>query len=244
MRALEHLAAGLLSRAEVRRRIVARWESFNRSGLALSEEPLSWELDFYDRLLEPGQRVLVIGCGSGRDVLALLARGARVTGFDITPQAVAVASRRVSQAGHTASLLVAAVEDRPALPGPCDWAIFSFYCYDYIVGAQARIEALNYVRENLSPGGRVLLSYMPRRPGTRYRVARLAGRLAAWSGNDWAPGPGDTLTLFWLEDGTAAVSLEHYFEPAEVLEEVVRAGFRVVSHETRDGAGILTAEAL
>ena len=42
-------------------------------------------------------RVLVPGCGTGHDVLALAEAGAEVTGVDIAPRALAIARKRVHQ---------------------------------------------------------------------------------------------------------------------------------------------------
>ncbi|MCH7225267.1 methyltransferase domain-containing protein [Haloferula sp. A504] len=53
--------------------------------------PLLEYLDEWDDGFVDGARILVPGCGSGHDVRALAAAGARVTGLDLSPTAVEVA---------------------------------------------------------------------------------------------------------------------------------------------------------
>lgn len=53
--------------------------------------PLLEYLDEWDDGFVEGARILVPGCGSGHDVRALAAAGARVTGLDVSPTAVEVA---------------------------------------------------------------------------------------------------------------------------------------------------------
>ncbi|HIP97540.1 MAG TPA: methyltransferase domain-containing protein, partial [Anaerolineae bacterium] len=50
-------------------------------------------------LIEPGWRVLDIGCGTGALAVLMARRGAQVVGIDIAPPMLAIAARRVRQAG-------------------------------------------------------------------------------------------------------------------------------------------------
>lgn len=58
----------------------------------------------YDRLVgyvEPGQRVLDLGCGTGALTLRAAQRGAAVKGIDINSQMLEIAERRAREAGLT-----------------------------------------------------------------------------------------------------------------------------------------------
>jgi ubiquinone/menaquinone biosynthesis C-methylase UbiE len=50
-------------------------------------------------LIEPGQRLLDIGCGTGTLAVLMAQRGAQVVGVDIAPPMLAIAARRVREAG-------------------------------------------------------------------------------------------------------------------------------------------------
>lgn len=60
-----------------------------------------WRADPWveDRSIEPGCGVLDFGCGSGRDAVALAARGFDVTGFDVLPDALSKARDLESRYG-------------------------------------------------------------------------------------------------------------------------------------------------
>src|SRR5262245_12172819 len=49
--------------------------------------------------IRAGQRVLDVACGTGNTALMARARGAVVTGIDLTPELLAVAERRATQEG-------------------------------------------------------------------------------------------------------------------------------------------------
>lgn len=57
--------------------------------------------------VRPGERVLDVGCGAGATSLALVARGARVTGIDISAPMLARARERASAAGADAGFVLA-----------------------------------------------------------------------------------------------------------------------------------------
>jgi SAM-dependent methyltransferase len=78
-------------------------------------EAAAAEVDFIERRLDlpPGSRILDVPCGSGRHALALAARGHRVVGVDISPEAVAHAGRAAAETGLDLDLSVAEMRDIP-----------------------------------------------------------------------------------------------------------------------------------
>ncbi len=113
---------------------------------------LQAEMDHARAAIRPGDRVLELGCGTGR-VLGHVARDAQMAwGVDFAPASVASAHSRYSDLGW-------AVMDAARLGFPSD-------CFDLVLGVQNFISACkvppeDLVRESLRvtrPGGRVLLS--------------------------------------------------------------------------------------
>lgn len=236
-RLCEHLAVALLSRPELMARAARAWEPFNRSPVALGAELFEWERLALDRLLKPGQAVLVVGCGAGRELLALLARGLVVDGLDIAPQAVAKARERVAAAGHESTLLVAALEDEPALPRDYDLVLFSWFCFSYVPDRRYRRRALAAAVRALRPGGHVMLSYIPQRTRGTGRAARAAGFAARLVGSGWQPEPGDELMM----PGPGIASFQRLFNPEEVIAELGQAGLSVLRHELHESGGLVVA---
>jgi SAM-dependent methyltransferase len=171
--------------------------------------------------------VLVVGCGSGRDLLPLLEQGYRAEGLEPVAVCADLARARVAGRGlaapvHTADIATA------ALLGRFDVVIFSWLCYSYIPTRGRRVATLARVREHLAPEGRVLISYVRAQPPPRrlpWRLARLASYL---SRADWRPEYGD---VFIARPDTRCIHYEHQFGRAEIEAEGRAAGFAVAFHE-------------
>jgi SAM-dependent methyltransferase len=85
--------------------------------------PYALEYAFYLLGDVRGKTVLDLGCGTGANVIPLLERGARVVGIDLSPELIAIAQKRLSDAN-----LEACVKTGDAyatgLPDDCVDAIF------------------------------------------------------------------------------------------------------------------------
>jgi SAM-dependent methyltransferase len=236
-RASMYLAAGSLRLQDLRGAIANGWEEFGRSeGMVLSGL-MHWEQALYDRFLKPEDRILVVGCGTGRDLIALLQLRYRVEGLDVAPRAIALARQMLEREGLSAELYTGPIE-AVALPGSFDAFIFSWYCYGYIPQADTRIGVLRKVKAHLNPGGRILISYIPTERPPRALPIRLTRLVARLTRSDWHPELGDVI-------GPAAgdrrvIHYEHQFWEGELENEARAAGLTVVFHEPREeGTAVL-----
>jgi 2-polyprenyl-3-methyl-5-hydroxy-6-metoxy-1,4-benzoquinol methylase len=151
----------------------------------------------------PGMRVLDVGCGIGRWSRLLAARGACVTGVDLSPTMIAEAERRAAASG-LASRCRFIVQDSAALEiaGSFD-LILCVTMLQHMLELGAMRSALRRMALHLAPQGRlVLLEAAPARIATRcntpvftarhravyLRLFRECGlRVRALSGVDPAP---------------------------------------------------------
>jgi SAM-dependent methyltransferase len=238
--ALAHAAAGLLRIRDVRGAIVREWEgqatdqpvTFPEWGL------MEWESVLYLRFLEPGDRVLLVGCGTGRDLIALLQRGYRAEGLDLSAAIIAAARRNLEVRGLTAPLHVAAFEEA-ALATRYDAIAFSWLSYGYIPTREARVGALKKARGLLAPSGRVLLSYAPERRPEHRRALASTRLLARLSGSDWRPEDGDQLSV----SRHGLVHFEHRFPPGTLEAEVRDAGLSPLFHDASEGLAVVALAA-
>jgi SAM-dependent methyltransferase len=224
-------------RAELQEAISKSWRRYGEDA-GLPPLLAKWESDFYDAHLEPASRILLIGCGAGRDLIALAERGHRVDGLDIEPEALAACRVELERRGLRATLYTASVHEA-RLESPYDAALFSWFVYGYVPGAGERVRTLVRLRETLRPGGRVLLTYQPR-PANASRIpAALARLFARVTLSDRMPEHGDFVEL--LGSGPErSIHFEHRFSGAEIVDEAQRAGLSVRSHEHgRDGRLVL-----
>jgi SAM-dependent methyltransferase len=217
-----HLAVGMMSLDELKDGIRRSWEGFYGRDEDVAMGLMDWERDLFDRFVTTGAAVLVIGAGTGRDVIPLVERGCHVTGIDPASSSLEVAHRLLATRGLTATLIDGFFEDVP-LTGGFGAVIFSFYSYSYIPESHRRIAALRKAADLLSAGGHILVSYPPVPPPhpTLIRLGRAAGVVAR---SDWRLEPGDLVTVH----GGGFRGYGHTFQPGEIDREAAAAGLRCV----------------
>ena len=220
-------AAGLLRHDELQGAAVAQCRAFNVAAADVDAGLSPAEADFYARFLGPGDRVLLAGSGTGRDLIALCLRGHEVTGLEPDPVVVAIAEAHLERRGVHAPILTGLIQTTE-LGGPYDAVIFSNGCYSLIPGAASRIAVLTRVAEHLAPRGRIIASYYPARPQSNIGRA-LTAITARAAGADWRPEPGDIFTRD--ADTPALVRYYHAFTPSEFAGECRSAGLVVVADE-------------
>jgi len=151
-----------------------------------------WALPFYDPLtrllgvdaarralveqaaLRPAQRVLDIGCGTGRLIVlvAHLHPDVEVVGLDPDPKALARARRKVERAGVSVQLDRGFADALPYAPASFD-RVFSSFMLHHLEPTQ-KVAALREVRRVLEPGGALhLLDFGGAGPGPRGVLARM-----------------------------------------------------------------------
>ncbi|MGE0448388.1 MAG: class I SAM-dependent methyltransferase [Vicinamibacterales bacterium] len=231
-----HAAGGLRPLGEVRQDIEQHWGAFAEERDWTGFGLWNWEHLFYSAMLNPKDRVLVVGCGTGRDLIALLEQGYRVEGVELVNACVEQARAALAARNLTATVRVGSIES-VELPGAFDVFIFSWFCYSYIPQAASRIRVLRRLKSLLNPGGRILISYVPRtKPASPLpvRVARLAARLGR---SGWRPEPGDVIKP--SKNGASSFS-EHRFSPGEIENEARAAGLVVRFDSQSDNVGTAT----
>lgn len=235
-----YAAAGTARLEDLHRDIQREWQDAAALELDLWVQTglMGWEQDFYPRFLRLGDRILVVGCGSGRDLVALLNLGYRAEGLDVGPECIARARQVLDQRGLVAPLYTDAIET-VELAGSFDVFIFSWFCYSYIPQSERRIRMLQRVKDHLNPGGRILISYQFVPIPPHHLPIRLAQCVARLTGSDWRPEYGDMLQPSWRERRFA--HYEHFFQQGELEAEAQAAGLRVVFHEReREATAALT----
>ncbi|MBL7494764.1 methyltransferase domain-containing protein [Frankia sp. CNm7] len=103
--------------------------------------------------IDPGMRVLELGCGTGLVTRHLLAAGARVTAVDGSTAMMAVARRRAPDALFTGVDLSGPDLDETLPTGDFDLAVLSFVLHELDPARRARL--LRVVAERLGPDGQL-----------------------------------------------------------------------------------------
>ncbi len=114
---------------------------------AVPIESTTAEIDFLMKL--PGDHVLDVAAGSGRHALELAARGRRVTGVDVSAEAIAHATSAARDGGLSAEFLVG---DMSALPvTTADTAICMGNAFGYLDHDETRAFLAGADRRDAGP---------------------------------------------------------------------------------------------
>jgi 2-polyprenyl-3-methyl-5-hydroxy-6-metoxy-1,4-benzoquinol methylase len=107
--------------------------------------------------IAPGTRVLDVGCGVGRWSSLLAARGAVVTGMDLSPTMIAQAQRRAAANGltHRCRFLVQDLAQLDA--GEKFDLVLGVTVLQHILDPEALRTAVQRMSDHLAPGGRMVL---------------------------------------------------------------------------------------
>jgi SAM-dependent methyltransferase len=223
-RVFNHLAAGTLTIDDLRAGIERTWEDFNAGDADVAAGLTRSEQETVARFLTRDDQVLLVGCGTGRDLVALAADGYLVTGVEPARRGEAICRRQLEMRGLHAEVIAGFFED-VALPRRFDAIIFAGCCYGLIPDSRRRIAALRKAADHLTSRGRVLINCMTEAPPhpTLIRLTRLA---AFASGSDWRPEHGDVLIA--MTSDRPLFTYEHRFGPGELESEAAAAGLRIL----------------
>jgi SAM-dependent methyltransferase len=221
------IAAGLLRRDELQSASIDQYRAFNVSAFDVDSGLSPAEQLFYSRFLRHKDRILLAGCGTGRDLIALQLLGYDVTGLEPVPEVVELARQHLARRGLSALVQTGLIQNAE-LGGRYNAVIFSNGCYSLLQGSAVRIATLSRVAEHLAPAGRVIVSYHP--ASRQSRFGRWLTQTAAWlSGGDWVPEPGDTFARDLFVPGL--IRYHHSFDPSEFARECEAAGLTLVADE-------------
>jgi len=211
---------------------------------AVPPETTVAEVDFVVRTagLAPGARVLDLPCGSGRHTLELARRGGRVTGVDVSVEAVEHARAAAAAEGLDVDLRVGDMRTPPT-DVEVDAALCMGNAFGYLDHDGTRRYLADLARI-VVPGGALVLDYgfvaESMLPGVRLTEPPMTiGGIEAVSINSYDTEHSRWLTSFTFRRGTkvhSGQSVQHVYTAAEVSRLVVEAGFTVVStHGDPDG---------
>jgi SAM-dependent methyltransferase len=191
-----------------------------------------------------GNRLLDVGCGTGKSLIPMFERGWRVSGYDISPRMLAFAREKV---GDVADLRVADMRNQPHV-GYFDlvWAVND--AMNYLLSEWALRDALSGMRRNLAIGGLLVFDLNTIRA---YRTVFAKGRIVKTNGPNliWTgfarpsePPGSECEALFEIEGrGTdfSRVHRQRHFPEAVALGCIAEAGLECLDVLGQEEGGAL-----
>jgi SAM-dependent methyltransferase len=198
---------------------------------AVPAEATRAEVDFLERFARPGSRILDVPCGSGRHSLELARRGHRVTGLDVSAEAIDFARGCARDEGLDVDLRVG---DMAGIPTDLrvDLAICMGNSFGYLehAGTQRFLADLAGIVE---PGGALVIDsgFVAESllPGLELEEPPMTiGGIEAVSVNEYDVADSRWITHFTFRRGEQVhrgMSVQHVYTAAEIVRMVRAAGF-------------------
>jgi ubiquinone/menaquinone biosynthesis C-methylase UbiE len=226
---VQHLTRELIEKYSQPEELAA-WSRIIAEGLAPHEEA------YVDRHFRPGARLLDIGCGGGREIIALRRRGFKVVGVDLVSQLVKSAKENAESCHVDIALALMNAAVLGFAKEKFDGVLMLSQVLACIPRRVNRIEALREVHRVLLTGGRLVLTSHSRNCRLKYRLyfavmdnLRKIGRLCGFQTLE----PGDR---FASSIGSATSAGRHYlhmYSLAEMVEDLSGAGFQLIECNSR-----------
>lgn len=228
---------GLLSTSDISRRNQRFWDetiAFQtpdhvHAGL------FDWEEAAYAKALPKSGRIGVIGCGAGRDMIALHKKGYVVEGIDFSPVCINKAQEFLAQYDLSEKAWYADAHSFQFEADSLDAAIFSWFTYAYIPGQKNRIESLERLRASLRSEGKVILTLtrsLVGRPSEKIdSVSRFFAKL---TGNSEHLCERDIIEISRTCHKSQPISYNFFFDRESLEAEANAAGFEVQEYDDQN----------
>lgn len=118
----------------------------------------SFEEKFLVKHLKPGAGVLDIGCGVGREAIALARKGYKIVGIDISPRSVEIARQKAQEMKITVDYQIGEAGNLKFNDNSFDYVLMIAQLIHHIHGRKNRIRALSEAWRVLRPGGGLILT--------------------------------------------------------------------------------------
>lgn len=188
-------------------------DTYNQRGL------FDWELAAIKRHFPSTGRIVVIGAGAGREMIALASLGYEALGYEPHEALTAYGQDLLLRTGTPGLILPMTRDQWPADPGPIAAVVIGWGVYHSIRTRATRITFLSAMRAALDDGTPVLLSFFTLRGAPLYHrtVAKVGSTIRRLRRRPPIE-LGDVLTPF----------VAHQFSDGEIEAELNAAGFRLV----------------
>lgn len=190
-----------------------------------------------DKYFSRKGKVLVMGCGCGREALALRDQGFEVVGIDLQPQMIARAKRIAEERKKAVPFFVMDACQLDFTAASFDGVFMFGSALTYIPFRRNRLRSLHEVRRVLKPGGLVMLNTQSRNSRLKYRVYfALVNPWRKWQKkwrNRASLEEGDRFGINVSGARSKGWVYFHMYAMEEVLNDLSEAGLNPIDYRSR-----------
>lgn len=192
-----------------------------------------WEKELLKKeFVKPNATILNVGCGAGREAIALAKRGFRVTGIDISSNMIIRSRENAKREGLNINFREQSVTDIEFPIHSFDYVLFSRSVYSNIPTKKWRIKMLKKIRGILKPDGLLVFSayIKDKRLFSRLNILGFFRRIRNYFFRDkFVSEPGDLMVRFVspISDSRKLCYCHFFFSREEIIEEIRAAEMTV-----------------
>jgi len=191
-----------------------------------------WERDFVKEFMIKKRKVLDIGCGAGRETIALAKLGFDVVGIDIAPKMVGKARDNAQKENISVKFEVKNITELAYPDMTFDYILFSRAIYSFIPTRKLRVKVLRSIRRILKKGGfavfsgYIVTSFPSIKHYSSFIFRKILGLIL---GKGFASEFGDIRTKKVSEvDSPGKCSCHFFSNPQEIKDEIKESGLSLV----------------
>lgn len=118
-----------------------------------------FEEEVLEKDLRERGKILILGCGTGRESIALAKLGFDVVGVDMVEESIRKAKENSAKEGLLIDFVCDEFSSLSFPKGFFDYAFFSLWTYEQIPTVKRRVKIIRYLRDILKSGGKVILHF-------------------------------------------------------------------------------------
>jgi SAM-dependent methyltransferase len=205
---------------------------------ALAEEGFTpFEAALVRQGFAPGQRILDVGCGGGREAVPLVRAGFSLVAIDVSLAMVRAATAHAAAHGVSCPAMVGSAAALPFRAGAFDGVAMLGQVLAHVPGRHGRIGALRAAWQVLRPGGTLIMTTHNRRCHWKFtlyfgwvnRWRRIMRRL----GRGLDLGDYDRWSTRISRSKASRPVFFHMYDLAEAVADLREAGFEVLDGRSR-----------